>query len=132
MKIIKLITKLFTSPDKIDESKVEVVIELPPKTKQELFDDAVAKVVREKLHSAILNNLIGACYSPEERADTDKATAEYGTGVLDDTTYTELKAKYPKCTLYCSYRNYYIGKGFDVDDFITNLLDAALKEEEDD
>lgn len=132
MNLIKFVTKLFTAADKLDESTVELVVELPPKTKQELFDDAVLEVVTSKLKVAVINSLREACYSDEIVEQTNLAAASYGYGRLSCKQVGSMAVKYPKA-LYRSdgYQHYFVGLPFNEEFLAERLIKAALKEDED-
>lgn len=132
MSLIKFITKIFTDTDKLDESTVEVVVEIPAKTKQELFDDAVKGVVGNKLRASVITSLTEACYSTEVVEQT-KALIIKREGVVrgDDEGLTD--PAYPAANVVSSMHGYsYIGLEFSVTLLTDRLVEKALAEEDED
>ncbi len=130
MSLIRFITKIFTDHDKLDESTVEVVVELPTRTKQELFDDAVKKVVADELTTAVLISLREACYLPEVVEQTKLATEEYGCDYLTSEQLEDIHTRYPKAlTRHQNGRRYITGIIFDEYLLAKLLVNSALSKE---
>ena len=95
--MIKIITKLFTSPDKIKDSSIDVVID-PEISVQEVFDKAVKRVTSDMLVGKISEDMVNMCYTKEEIEQTEAAIEEYGEGSVTDIQSDVLK-KYPNAIM---------------------------------
>ena len=104
--MLKIIKKIFTDPDNIDkiqESTVDISVDIPIKTKKELFDEAVKAQVKEVLTRQLIRELEEMCYTPSERSDTKKAYEEYtkwcdlnqGTAESARKKFRELRESFP-------------------------------------
>ena len=76
--MIKFITKLFTDPEKLDESSISMVSEIPEieaekTTKTELFNASVNEVLKQKLMGVVEHQLDCMCYSEDEVNQTRQA-----------------------------------------------------------
>ena len=63
----------FRAPDKIDESSVEIEVVVDEKTKTELFNDELNKLVKAKLVDTLGKKLTKMCYTDEEWEQTLEA-----------------------------------------------------------
>lgn len=123
--MIKFVLNLFKNVEDIDKSSVTPILDIPEKAKQELFDDAVKEVVRDKLTKQIELELAKMCYTEEEIEQTEAAIEEFGRYIDDSDERDYRRKKYPKASIrvdsysYREYLEYY----FNVERFIKNLLD---------
>lgn len=126
--MLKIIKKLFTSPEQIEDSKVEFVVEVPEKTKTELFDEAVKKVVKEKLREALKGDLRKMCYTEEQITQTELALKENGGYYnVNESSVAALLEKFPKAALSISYRGpARIELEFDLNKFVDKLIDGVV------
>lgn len=118
-----------TTPSQIEDSRVEISVEIEEKTKAELFDDAVQKVVEDKIAIAVRGQLIEACYTEEEIKHTNLAIELMNTkGVTEE----EVLKAYPKAAHH--YGRYalsslIIGMDFDLSRFVSRLVKDSLETE---
>lgn len=126
--MIKIAKKFFTSPEQIEDSKVEFVVEIPEKTKTELFDEAVKKVIREKLRETLKDELREMCYEEEQIRQTKLALEENGGYVnVSESNVAALLEKFPKTQISISSRGpARIELEFNLNNFVDKLLDSVL------
>lgn len=127
--MIKMIVNLFKEPEKIDESTVEVAIEVPEKTKTRLFDEAVREVVSGKLKKRLKKEFINRCYSLEAREQTLRAANEHKETDYDSVAFRKILVKYPKAIVYRRYDKNVFDLTFNLDLLIQRLLDKELEHE---
>lgn len=126
--MIKIIAKLFTKPEEIEDSTVEFVIEVPEKTKTELFDEAVKDVVKRKLRNTVEQELIKLCYTPEELAlyeeAAEKAQGIYGTlGAGFNNKYCQFTGRHGNGDIYLRKLDFKLPK------LIDRIFDKELEDE---
>ena len=135
--MIKIIAKLLQSPDKIGESSIGVDLEIPQKTKTELFDDAVKKVVRSELHKVLYDELCSMCHEDDELKQAEEWIKKYNDAVDEsmewrkkDEIADELHEAYPLARDNVSYEGGSIGwrviREFQIHKFISKILEKEL------
>ncbi len=129
MTLLKFITKLWSTPDKIADSTVEVELALPKLSRQNLFDEAVKKQVALELRETLKEELAQLCYSAEVIEDTRQAIQAYG----KHPTPEQIKAAkllYPECieAVIYPYRDNssQLALEFNIDKFVNKLVDKEL------
>lgn len=125
--MIKIIKKLFTEPEYIQDSRVEIEVDVPAKTRKDAFDEAVKEVVAKKLRETIVEELAKECYDVDVWEQTQDAL-KHGGFVCD-----EISKKFPKAnTLNAEYSIYgTYDCPFDIDLFVDRLLKKELDNEKD-
>ena len=74
----------FKTPEKIDKSSVEIEVVLDEKTKAELFNEEVSKLVKSKLVDTLAKKLTKMCYTDDEWEQTLKAATYKGKEKVSD------------------------------------------------
>ena len=125
--MLKIITKFFKKPEEIDNSTVEIKLELPEKTKTELFDEAVKIVVKDKLYRAVKEELVKLCYTVGEydrRMEIiKKLPSKYFTKDVRD----KLASQYEGLEFeYYGAGEYFIVASFNLDRLINNIIEGAI------
>lgn len=128
--MIKLIKNFFTDKERVDDSTLEVVVEIPEesikgqKSKSELFDEAVKDVLVSKISESVKNNLIEMCYSSDVVNDTNNA--EKYMNDKDKSTDDALK-EFPKANVIYGHMGHRsIGLEFNLSRFVRVIVEEAL------
>jgi hypothetical protein len=96
---LKIISKLFSKPSKIESSKVEVTVEpVEDYEVNEKITKGLRARVKKELHGIIEHQLSQMCYTQEEIDDTNNAAKEYGgtKGRVHHDDVNKMFKKYPK------------------------------------
>jgi len=123
--MLKFIPKIFRSKEKYAQSGMSFAVEIPEKTKEELFDKAVKGVVKEELRKLLLKEMAELCYSPEQISQTEIASRRTQKGE-DISTTVKL---FPKAIFAPSgYRldSGCFGLTFNMDLFLDRLIEGEL------
>ena len=75
--MIKLIANIFKDKEEIPKSNIEIEVDIPKKTKEETFDEAVEEVRVRKINEALLENLERFVIGDEAYDQTKKAQKKY-------------------------------------------------------
>ena len=122
---MKFITKLFTDPEKIEDSSIQVDLEIQDKTKTDLFNESVQEVLVSKLVEGFYTELVESCYDDEVVKQTKEAMdAGYRYSIDYD--------KYPKANIrYGNGGGKFYGLEFNLTKFLTDLVKQELSNEKD-
>lgn len=126
--MIKIIKKFFTSPDKIEDSKVELIVDIPEETRVKLFDEAVKQVVKQKLYDLIEVQLCEMCYT-EAQIKSTKQALEFNDGksFIPYESFHGIVGKFPDARLVRSSTDYYkISLDFNLNKFILKIMDGVV------
>ena len=88
--------KLFSKVSEIKESTITIEV---PKTDQEVFDAAVAEVLKDKQREAIWDNLINYVHGEEVVSQHKLAKEEYPSSLKEE-KLKEAREKYPLVKFY--------------------------------
>lgn len=125
--MIKIIKNLFTTPEEVYNSNVEIKIEDPVKSNTELFDAAVQKVIKTEQRKAVRVAMMKVAFG-EERYDQSIAAIEKFSGreiTSDEKTMEIIKSEFPAVILT---REQYSHRRIDLDFRIEDFIHAVVGE----
>lgn len=131
--MIKLIANMFKTKEGFDKSTVEIEVDIPEKTKDDLFDDAVKEVVERELRIKVKATLTAMCYSKEQIIQTDKVIKRFG-GALSPEDYSKAKIEYPLVEFEPRFgealflNSYCVKSNFDIDLLVDRIINGELNE----
>lgn len=76
MKFLKIFSRInvdSAKPAEIAKSKLDFIVDIPEKTKEEMFNEAVKSVVRSQVKEAIRKQMVEMCYDGEIVRQQEKA-----------------------------------------------------------
>ena len=118
--MIKLIANIFKDKEEIPKSNIEIEVDVPQKTKEEAFDEAVEEVRDRKIKEALLENLERFVIGDEAYDQTKKAQKKYTYPQVGEEEFPLAKRKYSGSFLY-----------YDTEITSQELIDKLMKLEND-
>ena len=123
--MLKFIPNIFRSKDKYADSGMSFGVEIPEKTREELFDKAVNDVVKRELRKILYKEMAELCYSPEQISQTEIASRRTQKGEDINTT----AIVFPHAVF--APRGYRLDSGcfgltFNMDLFLDRLIEGEL------
>lgn len=125
--MIKIIKKIFTEPENIQDSRVEIEVDIPAKTRKDAFDEAVKEVVAKKLRETVIEELAKECYDVDVWEQTQEVIEKYG-----EYPIPESNRDYPKANKSRQHVEFLVYDcPFDLDLFVDRLIKKELDNEKD-
>ena len=129
-KMIKIISKILRQRDKIQDSEIKIEIQIPEKTQEEIFDEAVQAVIDDMIYGCVKDKLVEACYTEEEIWDTTELLDKYGElpTVKQCEEYPKHQRLSPDGQRIVNFRDCHIGLEFRLHKFIRHAIKNSSAE----
>lgn len=144
--MLKIIKKLFTNPENIQDSSVEISIDIPASDRQAIFTKATQEATKKILRETIHRELVDKCYTVSEleqtkhfisklvragikvqRSDISHQWYAYYNNEEQKNTITSLHKGYDLVSYYDNkFHCIVIGREFNLDEFVNRLVEGCV------